>query len=266
MLAKYAYCANMLCMTDPKDLFPEQTYCPLDCPFLSGRHYLPNILPNFCDKFDVFLGVDLGGRVARSPACRLQAENIVDEGLSLIGAYTLTHLSIPDTKEAFLKLSPFFQRMFVEVVRKTGCQIAIAYGVEASVDMLVAETLKEYKQAKDWLGSPELKDFKGVLSSLGDFAPDVMTRQTKSLLENLFQVLDKSERAMLKNLMSSKGAAEAFLEQFNAIPKDMSLLKNFRHMLYEHDDREMQRRLELEQRRQMEQLRSVKQNVGRGSR
>jgi hypothetical protein len=72
---------------------------------------------------------------------------------------------------------------------------------------------------------------------------------------------------MLKNLMSSKGNAQALLEQFKAIPKDMSLLKNFRHMLYEHDDREKLRRLEQERRRQMERLNRVKQNtVGRGGR
>jgi hypothetical protein len=251
---------------NPNDLLSEQTNCPSNCPFLSGRHFLPDILPHFCDKFDVFLGNDSLGRTARCSACRLQSENIVEEGLSLISAYGCTHLSIPDTKEAFLKLSPFFQRMFVEVVRKTGRQIAISYGVSFSVDTLVAEILKEYKQAKDWLGSPELKEFKGILTSLGDFAPEVLTRQTKSLLENLFQVLDKSERAMLKNLMSTKGTAEALLEQFNAIPKDMSLLKNFRHMLYEHDDREKQRHLELERRRQMERMNRIKQNMGRSSR
>ena len=250
-------------MTNPNDLLPEQTSCPADCPFLSGRHFLPDILPYFCDKFDVFLGADLGGRMARYPACRVQSENIVEDGLSLIGAYTLTHLSIPDTKEAFLQLSPFFQRMFVEVVRKTGRQIAIAHGVPATVDTLMVEILKEYKQARDWLGSPELKDFKGVLASLGDFAPEVLTRQTNNLLENLFQVLDKSERAMLKNLMSSRGTAEALLEQFNAIPKDMSLLKNFRHMLYEHDDRERARHLERERRLQMERVRRINQNMGR---
>ena len=253
-------------MTNPNDLLSEQTNCPLDCPFLSGRHFLPDILPHFCDKFDVFLGVDLEGRVARCYPCRLQPENIIEEGLSLISAYTLTHLSIPDTKEAFLQLSPFFQRMFVEVVRKTGRQIAIAYGMQISADTLMAETLKEYKQAKDWLGSPELKEFKGTLTGLGDFSPQLLTRQTKSLLENLFQVLDKSERAMLQNLMGTKGAAEALLEQFKAIPKDMSLLKNFRHMLYEHDDREKQRRLEQEKRRQMERLNRVKQNTGRSAR
>ncbi|MBR5130347.1 MAG: hypothetical protein IKV03_03900 [Alphaproteobacteria bacterium] len=254
-------------MINPKDLPLEQTNCPLDCPFLSGRHFLPDILPYFCDCFDVFLGVDAGERTARCFLCRLQPENIVEEGLSLISAYTLTHLSISDTKEAFLQLSPFFQRMFVEVVKKTGRQVAIAYGEQVSADTLMAETLKEYKQAKDWLGSPELKEFKGILTGLGDFSPQLLTRQTKSLLENLFQVLDKSERAMLKNLMSSKGNAQALLEQFKAIPKDMSLLKNFRHMLYEHDDREKLRRLEQERRRQMERLNRVKQNtVGRGGR
>ena len=34
-------------MTNPNDLLPEQTNCPLDCPFLSDRHFLPDILPHF---------------------------------------------------------------------------------------------------------------------------------------------------------------------------------------------------------------------------
>ena len=72
---------------------------------------------------------------------------------------------------------------------------------------------------------------------------------------------------MLQNLMSTKGMTEAFLEQFKAIPKDMSLLKNFRHMLYEYDDKAKQRYLEQERRRQVERLNRVKQNTtGRGSR
>ena len=76
----------------------------------------------------------------------------------------------------------------------------------------------------------------------------------------------QKKEAMLKNLMATKGAAEAFLEQFHTIPKDMSLLKNFRHMLYEHDDKQKQRQLEQERRRQMERNRRMQQNRGRGSR
>ena len=70
----------------------------------------------------------------------------------------------------------------------------------------------------------------------------------------------------IKGLLSNQSSAEAFLEQFKSIPKDMSLLKNFRHALYEHDDKEKQRRLEQERRLQMERINRAKQSAGRGSR
>ena len=102
----------------------------------------------------------------------------------------------------------------------------------------------------------------GDLSSISSV---LLTRQTQSLLENLFQVLDKSERAMLKGLMSNRGTAEALLEQFKSMPKDNGLLKNFRHMLYENDDLEKRRQQERMQQAQLQQFQTY-QNTGRNGR
>ncbi len=253
-------------MINPNALPSEQLNCPADCPFLSNRHFMPDVLPYYCNKFEEFLGAKPDVLILRTQSCRLIPEDIVTHGLNLIEAYTLTHLSIPDTKEAFLGMPLSMQRMFVEVVKKTGKQIAIAYGTPASSDVLANETLTAFRQAKEWLGSPELKEFKVILGDLSGGQSEGLTRETQNLLTNLFQVLDNSEREMLKNLMSTKASAEALLEQFNAIPKDMSLLKNFRHMLYENDEKEKQRRLELEHRRQMERITSVMRSGGRGGR
>jgi len=253
-------------MTDPNTLPPYQLKCPSDCPFLAGRHFMPDVLPYYCNKFEEFLGAVADTPILRTLQCRLMPEDIVTHGLNLIDAYTLTHLSIPDTKQAFLAMPAPMQQMFVEVVKKTGRQIGIAYGTPMSPDVLMSETLKAFRQAKEWAGSPELKEFKNILGDLTGFAPDLLTRETQNLLTNLFQVLDNSERAMLKGLLSNQSSAEAFLEQFKSIPKDMSLLKNFRHALYEHDDKEKQRRLEQERRLQMERINRAKQSAGRGSR
>lgn len=228
-------------MIDPNTLSPDQTYCPGNCPFLGARHFLPEILPFYCNKFDQFLGVDTSHRTARCAACRGQMENIVQTGLSLIESYTVPQISIPDTKQAFLGLNKVFQSLFVEVVKKTGRQVGLVMGEQATPEVLTSRLLQEYQEAKDWQGSPEVIDFKGTMGTLAESAPGLLTRETQTLLMNLFGVLDKSERAMLKGVLSSPKQAEAFLEEFKNMPKDMSLLKNFRHKLYEYDDREKQR-------------------------
>ena len=252
-------------MINPNNLPIERLDCPKDCPFLADRYFLPDILPFYCDKFEEFLGKTPQNGIARCPICRQITEDIVNRGLGLIEAYTSPMISVPNTKEAFLALPSSMQHMFVEVVKKTGKQIAIPLGVQATPSILMDETLRDFQEAKEWLGSPELKGFKGALGDLSSVAPDLLTRQTQNLLLNLFQVLDKSERAMLKHLMSSRGTAEALLEQFESIPKDMSLLKNFRHMLYENDDLEKRRQQERMQQAQLQQFQTY-QNTGRNGR
>lgn len=258
-------CDNITHMTNPNELPIQQLNCPKDCPFLAPRHFLPNILPFYCNKFEEFLGATPDGNVARCPACRMIEEGIVNRGVFFINAYTSPMISISSTKTAFLELPTPVQQMFVEVVKKTGRQVALSIGEQINPSVLMDEILHEFQEAKNWLGSPELKEFKGVLGDLSGFSPDLLTREANNLLLNLFQVLDKTEQSMLKNLMSNRGMAETFLEQFKAMPKDMSLLKNFRHTLYENDELEKRRLQERAKQTQMQYIQTF-QNSGRNSR
>ncbi|MGN1063467.1 MAG: hypothetical protein ACI4QM_04015 [Alphaproteobacteria bacterium] len=229
-------------MTDPTTLLQTRTDCPADCPFLSACGFLPELLPFYCHKYEQFLGADTHHRTARCGACREIMETVVQVGLSLIEAYTQSPLSITQTKEAFLALDTTLQALFVEVVQKTGRQVAITAGQPATAEALTAAVLATYQQAKEWAGSPEVIDFKGTLEGVFGSSSDLFTRETKTLLMNLFQVLDHSERAMLKDILSTPRQAESFLQAFSHMPRDMNLLKNFRHQLYEYDAREKQNR------------------------
>ncbi|MBR4927488.1 MAG: hypothetical protein IKY98_04085 [Alphaproteobacteria bacterium] len=254
-------------MVNPNTLPNEQTFCPKECLFLSERCFIPDSLPHYCDKYEQFLGVDTDGKTARCAVCRMMAEHIVSQGLSFISAYTVSHIDIMDTKEAFLGMDASFQGMFVELIKKTGRQIGIPLGGQAQPEVLTDIVLHEWQEANQWLGSPELKDFRSVLGDLSSGPSALLARQTQSLLENLFQVLDKSERAMLKGLMSNRGTAEVLLEQLKSIPKDNSLLKNFRHMLYENSEKERRRQQkEYEQQTRMMINKMMRRNDGRGAR
>lgn len=252
---------------NPNTLPNEQTFCPKACLFLSDRYFIPDSLPHYCDKYEQFLGVDTNGKTARCSVCRMATDHIVSQGLAFINAYTVPHINILDTKEAFLGMDASFQGMFVELIKKTGRQIGIPLGGQAQPAVLTDIVLHEWQEANQWFGSPELKDFRSVLGDLSSGSSALLTRQTQSLLENLFQVLDKSERAMLKGLMSNRGTAEALLEQFKSIPKDNDLLKNFRHMLYRQDEKERRRQQkEYEQQTRLMINKMMKKNDGRGSR
>lgn len=227
--------------TDPKTLTSAQKICPKDCPFLGGRTFIPDILPYYCDNYDQFLGADKGKRTLRCGACIGEVFSIANQGLALIEAYTLPLISIPDTKEAFLAMNRPFQSMFVELVKKTGRQVSIPMGEQASPAVLSELLLQEWKDAQELAGSPEVKDFKAILGDLAGDLPNMLDKQTQNLLSNLFQVLDKSEQAMLKGALNNPKQAEVLLDQLSHMKKDNSLLKNFRMALYENDDKEKQR-------------------------
>lgn len=229
--------------TDPTTLLPSVKTCPKDCPFLGGRGFIPDILPYYCDKYDQFLGADEGKRTLRCGPCLGQVIATVQQGLSLIEAYTLPLISIPETKEAFVKMNASFQRMFVELVKKTGHQVAIPFGEQASPGILSGLLLKQWKEAQEMAGSPEVKEFKAILGDLAGDLPNMLDKQTQNLLSNLFQVLDSSEKAMLKEVLTNPRQAESFLEQVKGMNKDNSLLKNFRLKLYEYDEDERRRQL-----------------------
>jgi hypothetical protein len=60
-----------------------------------------------------------------------------------------------------------------------------------------------------------------------------MDNTTRTLLSNLFQVIDASEKAMLLSILENPANLKSFLNSFSKIPQDQSMLKNFRALLYD---------------------------------
>ena len=224
---------------NPNVLSPENLDCPKDCPFLASRSFLPQTLPFYCNKYDTFLGANLHQKPSRHFACRGVLQNIVEDGLSFIDSYTVDHYRIEETKRAFLKLNGGFQKMFVDLVSKSGVQIVLDASDNENPDVFADKILKARQEVKDKYGSPEAQGFKDMLDAEG---MPLMTRQTKTLLMNLFLVMDKSEKEMIKNILQNKNQIEAFLDSFQKQPQDNDLLKNVRALVYEYDRK---RQLEL---------------------
>ena len=238
---------------NPHTLAPEILGCPSDCPFLASRTFMPQTLPFYCNQYDTFLGTDLSQRPKRSYLCRGIVQNIVEDGLSFIDSYTVDHYRIEETKQAFLKLNTGFQKMFVNLVARTGVQIVLDASDHENPDVFSDKILKARQEMKDKYGSPEAQGFKDMLDAEG---MPLMTRQTKTLLMNLFLVMDKSEKEMMQNILQNKNQIESFLESFKKQPQDNDLLKNVRALVYEYDQKNQlelgrQRALNLNQTRQI---------------
>jgi len=217
---------------NPNTLSPEVLDCPKDCPFLASRSFLPQTLPFYCNRYDTFLGANLHQNPRRHFLCRGVLQNIVEEGLAFIDSYTVDHYRIEETKHAFLKLNHGFQKMFVDLVSKSGVQIVLDASDHENPDVFADKILKARQDVKDKYGSPEAQEFNGILDAEG---MPLLTRQTKTLLMNLFLVMDKSEKEMMKNILQNKNQVESFLEVFQKQPQDNDLLKNVRALVYEYD-------------------------------
>lgn len=220
--------------SDSHTLSVNQLECPEDCPFLGVRVFLPDTLPFYCNQYETFLGVTPARHIRRCSHCCGVCENIVETGLSFIDSYTIDHYRIEETKRAFLGLDLGFQKLFVNVVSQTGAQIALDPGDEDNPDAFSDKILKSRQELKNKFGSPEAQDFKGLLD--GEGMP-LMSRQTKTLLMNLFLVLDNSEKDMLKHILQNANQVEAFLSHFQKQPQDSDLLANTRALIYDYDQK-----------------------------
>lgn len=210
--------------------------CPADCPFLADRSAFPQLIPAFCRRHEVFLG---GKAPLRCPECRGESLNAAAEGLALIDAYTAPDDAIADTKEAYRGLSAAFQRIFTDFVRRTGAQVFLTVGEPRTPAALIDKTLARWQERENQLNSPALQDWHEALET--PFGSGQL-RATKTLLTNLFMVLDNSEKEMLKNVLSNPQQVEAFLKQFEKQPQDRDLLRNTRALLYDYDKRRQDRR------------------------
>ena len=83
--------------------------------------------------------------------------------------------------------------------------------------------------------SEETQKFIQLLNLVGDDTDPPMDGMTRTLLTNLFQVVDASEKGMLLAILENPARLKNFLNQFKNLPQDQNLLKNFRSLLYEAD-------------------------------
>ncbi|MDR2902353.1 MAG: hypothetical protein LBU87_04515 [Lactobacillales bacterium] len=171
----------------------------------------------------------------RCPRCMKKERNVVQAGLAYIDSYTGDGVAaILETKTAFLALDPIFQEWFVDLVEKTGIQVMIPYGTPATPAQLLEEILLKWRANEDQTGSPEAQEFKDLLATIPDGFGE-MSPMIKTLLSNLFQVMDNSEKAMLTALLKNPKLVEAFLKNFSKTPQDRDLLRNTRALLYDYD-------------------------------
>lgn len=82
-------------------------------------------------------------------------------------------------------------------------------------------------------------DFKDLLDKLNDNFPDMLSKEQNSLLDNIFQVLDASEQALLTTVLDNPDAADSFLKSFKKQPRDDDLLANTRAVLREYEDKNL---------------------------
>lgn len=241
---------------NPHILSPEITGCPKDCPFLGMRTFIPNTLPFYCNQYETFLGITPAQKVARCPKCRGLEITTEEQGLQFINAFMVDHYIIERTKRAFLKLDSSFQKMFVSLVAQTGAQIILESDEDENPETFSDKILKTRQELKNKYGAPEVQEFSGILDS----SFPLMERQTKTLLMNLFMVMDNSEKDMIKNIMINPKQADNFLKQFQKQPQDKDLLKNVRAVVYEADrKRQLEQVMNRQQDRHLQQERTRQQ-------
>ena len=96
----------------------------------------------------------------------------------------------------------------------------------------MAEIKRRLLEQKKREQSPEVQEFLKLLEVIGTDG-DPLNPATKTLLSNLFQVLDATEKGMLLSVLENPARTKAFLDVFAKMPRDQNLLKNFRLLLYD---------------------------------
>ena len=205
--------------------------CPTNCPFLGIRSFLPESLPFFCEKYNTFLGMTPAKKVTKCPLCLGENVAIQQQGLELLET---TSARTPELKKAFLQMHPKDQQRLVDILAQSGIQISLEKQKQITPVSLLAEVMRLVYDKKKREQSPEVQEFLKLLDVIGADG-DPMNPVIKTLLSNLFQVLDTSEKGMLLAALENPARAKAFLDVFSKMPHDQNLLKNFRMLLYDTD-------------------------------
>ena len=207
--------------------------CPTNCPFLGMRSFLPSTLPFYCEKYETFLGMNPAKKVVCCALCLGIPTNIQQQGLELLEANG-NHST--ELKRAFLQMRPGDQQKVVHILSQTGAQIQWPTDKKPTAVSLLAEIMRLGYEKKKSGQSPEVQEFLKLLDVIAT-GGDPLDSVTKTLLSNLFQVLDNSEKSMLLGVLENPARTKAFLNIFFKMPHDQNLLKNFRLLLYDADSK-----------------------------
>lgn len=126
---------------------------------------------------------------------------------------------------------------FLRKKKDTYVFLCLAYESFLEVDQ--KGCVKRNRRCGENISYGEFVDFKALLDKLNNNFPDIMTREQNSLLENVFQVLDKSEQHLLTVVLDNPDLADSFLKQFEKQPKDNDLLANTRAVLREYEEKDL---------------------------
>ena len=210
----------------------NEKFCSVNCPFLASRSFLPKTMPFYCEKYATFLGMDAAKKVLRCSACEGKKQDLVQTGLSLLEAQMLPQGLINQMKQSFLMMPLATQSVFVSILEQTGAQLYMETKEKMTPFLLMRMAQRARLNARRREEDPEVQEFIKLLDVVGtDGTP--LDGMTKTLLSNLFQVIDGSERSMLLTIMENPKNLESFLKSFGKTPHDKDLLRNFRALLYE---------------------------------
>ena len=114
----------------------EEFLCPVNCPFLALRSFLPNTMPFFCSKYNTFLGISPAQKPVKYPPCRGKQAEIISLGLSLLETQ---NNSVSELKAAFLKMLAIDQRRLVDLLSHYGVQLS--FDKQSSINPLSLSAL-----------------------------------------------------------------------------------------------------------------------------
>ena len=210
----------------------NENFCPVNCPFLASRSFLPKTMPFYCEKYATFLGMDAGKKVVRCSACEGKKQDLVQTGLALLEAQMLPQCLINQMKQSFLMMPLSTQSVFVSILEQTGAQLYMETNEKMTPFLLMRLAQRARLNARRRAEDPEVQEFIKLLDVIAGGGTPI-DGMTKTLLSNLFQVIDGSERSMLLAIMENPKNLESFLKSFGKTPHDKDLLRNFRALLYE---------------------------------
>ncbi len=210
----------------------KEVLCPVNCPFLAVRSFLPNTMPFYCNQYETFLAMTMARRVQKCAFCLGEKQDTIKTGLGLLDTQ---QNRIADLKNAFLQMKSNDQRFIVDTLSKEGFQLHFSPQKRITPVSLFTEVLRLHQESQKRYLSQETQTFIKLLNMVGDDTDPPMDGMTRTLLSNLFQVVDASEKGMLVSILENPARLKNFLNQFKSLPQDQNMLKNFRALLYEAD-------------------------------